>query len=384
MPQIDDMLHFLLYEKGETIIYNSKEKIVLIEDAQNKVNYFNDKIIRTNFEINTGEIIEYQNCTWIVISQIEKTEKSYEARIRKMELNIKVYIDSVLQEIPCIIETSTQSVDEGRYINLPIGNIKVTIPFTDITKKISYDKRFIKMDMPWKVVGFTAEHKGLRYLYCEKDSIDTVNDDMENEIADRWKYEVKHDYKLSVDLESIIINEEDTKQITTTIADTVNNVTTTIENPGLTYNSSDINICTIDDTGLITAITEGNCMIIVTFVGANEIILTQNITIEVQPKPIVHNYETVITGSDNIREFDNSNYTVKLLDNGVEIPTQFNFTIDYLGNDSKIVKLTIVNDNTCNIQANSDGIYGYIKLIATDRNNNNNISDLQIKIRSLW
>jgi hypothetical protein len=69
MQDIDAMIDFFLYEKGESIKINGADQVALIIDAVDKITYYNDKIIRCKLQIKTGDIVEYNNFKYIIISQ---------------------------------------------------------------------------------------------------------------------------------------------------------------------------------------------------------------------------------------------------------------------------------------------------------------------------
>lgn len=92
----------------------------------------------------------------------------------------------------------------------------------------------------------------------------------------------------------------------------------------------------------------------------------------------------VITGNSTLKEFYTEQYTAKLMNNDIEVPTQFDFTIDYNGNSTSIASLNVIDDNTCELIANQNAIYGTINLVVTDRNNTSNTNSMEIKIISLW
>lgn len=272
------------------------------------------------------------------------------------------------------METGTQDIQES----LPFGAIKLTVQENSITNKINYDLRFITMGNVYKVVGFTSQYTGLKYIYAEKD-VFTDFDDRENGIADYWKYNSKHSYAMVAEPTETVLNEGDTLQLKLSITDNYNPV----ENPTLIYTSNDETIATVSETGLITAIAEGTTTITVKFVG-DGVELTKTVNVTVQKKEEVHNYSVVLEGNSILKEFTEENYVAKLLDNGVEVPSQFDFSINYNGNSTSIASLNVIDDNTVKLIANQDAIYGTIKLIATNRADSSLTSSMDIKVISLF
>lgn len=349
MPiMIDDMFDFLIFEKGESIKHNEIEKKALIIDNQDKVNVFDNKQIITDYKINTGDIIQYQGDNWLVITEIEKNIKTFRARIRKAEHIIKTHLDGVLYYFPAIIEASTQSIAENSKIAVVEGNIKVTIQENPMTNKITYNNTFIKMGSKWRVNGFTSEHKGLKYLYCSKIEFSESDDRLE-EISDRWLYEPKHSYILSVEPKEIILNENQTQQITTTITDNNNPVI----NPAITYTSDDTNIVMVDSNGLVTAKLEGTCNISISFSGLDGKVYSKDIPVIV--KKIITDsitYDLLPTASMGlvIKKSNTNTFTGKKYNNGVEVAAVFDFAVDLQGLTTSQVSIVETTDQYIKIK----------------------------------
>ncbi|NMM65549.1 hypothetical protein HBE96_23510 [Clostridium sp. P21] len=270
--------------------FSTFDTIVIIKEYDNGNNSLDDKRILADVQdnIRQGDIIQYGNNTYIILLQEETVNNIYCKYVaRRCDNIIKMYIGNKLAEIPCVIETGTQNTTTNQYMTLPNGNIKVTIQDNSITKMISNDRRFLIMGLPWKVVGFTSENKGVRYVYAEKTEFDNAYDDKENEIADYWKYNIKHNYSMTIAEESIEIEEGKSKQLVVSITDTVDNNTTTLANPTIIYTSSNTNIVTINNTGVLNAVAAGDTSIKVQFEGIEKII---NIKV-VKPLPIVVTYQ---------------------------------------------------------------------------------------------
>lgn len=354
--------------------FSKIETICIVKEFDNGNNSTEDKTIFFSIEdkINQGDMIEYENNTYIILLMEENINNVYMRYVaRRCDHTIKIYVDNKLVEIPCNISTYSQDIFENQYVKLPTGNIKITCQNNNISNKISYDKRFIKMRNAYKIVGFTSENKGLKYLYCEKTEIDNTMDDLENEIADRWRNEVKHNYSIEVTPTELNINKGNTEQLHLIVKDTTDSGTVVVENPTIIYTSNNNNIVTIDNTGLITAIGEGETTITVKFENIEKII---NISVS-------NVVELVITGKDNMAIGRTRTYTsnipviwsVKDIDNATSTPWA---SITSQTDTSVTVKTTdkwIFDD---------DGKSKYFILTAIDKNNSSNIVEKKIKITS--
>ncbi|OFI05258.1 bacterial Ig-like domain protein [Clostridium acetireducens DSM 10703] len=315
---------------GKKVKVTRADKIIettaIIKEYNNiPISSTDDKKIYFDVEdaIQQGDLIQFENNTYLIILQEETINNIYIKYImRRCDNKIKIYIDNKLEEVHCCISTFVQDAEENAKIKLPSGNIKIICQMNDITSKITYDKRFLKMQNAWKVVGFTSENKGIKYLYAEKVAIDNVNDNVESEIADYWKYNVKHNYSINIVEDNISIEEGKTKQLIVNITDTIDGKIENVINPTLIYTSNDKNIVTVDSKGLITGVAEGNTTIKVQFKNVEKII---NVKV-VKPLPIVATYEIKTITLD-----------------GVEF-TGDTITID--NNTSKVLKVTEIEKKT--------------------------------------
>jgi len=91
LQDIDGMIDFFLYEKGESITINGAEQVALVIDAIDKITYYNDKMIRCKCQIKTGDPVQYGASNYLIISQIDRSEKTYKARIRKSSYRIAFF-----------------------------------------------------------------------------------------------------------------------------------------------------------------------------------------------------------------------------------------------------------------------------------------------------
>ncbi|MCB2297042.1 hypothetical protein [Clostridium tagluense] len=329
---------------------------VLIEEVTEKITYKDEKIIISDFEISTGTIVEYKNYKWFVTSQVAEDSDSYRSRITKVEQSFKMYIDSVLEEVPTIIEVQTQGLDENQYITSAKGNIKLNVQDNLITKKITYDNRILMMGSAWKITGFTTENKGICYFYLEKDEFNQY-DNKELEIADFYKHQ--HTYKINI-LNIPTSNLTQTLNLTTItppiqlevqVTDEDNKI---LSNPILTFTSSNPNIISISNTGLITPITSGNCTLTVKF---NDTIKIINIIVE--SLPIVDNLSISILGESTTYMNMDEIYNVLVMNNGIEVNGK---NVDWSINDITFAKIVSKNGMNCNLKMNMKNKFGIFKL----------------------
>lgn len=323
----------------KNIKVNNIDRLAIIEDDKEKtIDY---KTIITDFSIFTGNIVQYQNYNWIIVSEVSNNN-TYKATIRRADHIIKMYIDDILNRIPAIIESSTQTIAESSQISVVEGNIKVTVQDNSITNKITYENTFIKMGSKWKVNGFTAENPGLKYLYCSNTQFGS-NDDKDEEIADRWLHETKHNYILTVEPTELILNEGQTQQLNITVSDS----NTPVVNPTIAIACDNTNIAAVSNTGLVNPVLEGNCNITITFVGQDN--KSYSKTIPVTIKHIITDnitYDMTCNSSMgwNIKKTNTNTFYAKKYNNGVEVSAVFDFEVDRQGLTDSQVSITEVTN----------------------------------------
>lgn len=320
------------------------------------------KIMKLRENINRGDIVEYNSQKFICLGEInDKRYKTFNrVKIQKLNHVIKVYIDNKLEEIPCIIEVSKeQTIKENQWIAIPDGSIKIKIQDNLINKKLRIDNKFIKFKSKWTISGLTMEDAGLIYIYAEKTEFSS-DDNRELEIADYYKYQVKHSYSIEIDT-ILNLKLNDTKQLSPIVKDNGN-----IVSLPLVYTSSDNSIATIDQNGLITAIKDGACNI---KVGLRDYpTISQTISLSVKSsQTITYQY----TPTSNIIPFGMSKtYTIyKYIDSEKQADT-FTFKLNLNGKDPKICEFIVVDGNKFTINAKKNiRINGTITIELLDTNN---------------
>ena len=195
----------------EVIIDNSIHEKVIIKQSKNEDNPFKEERI-INFypksNIKRGSIINFNEEDYLVVSDIDKDKKVYyKGSMQKTTRNLKFMSkieQSKICEYPAIIDDQnkyTLGVLEKKNYTIGDGRYSIIFPANEETLAIDRDDRFYFNRSAWKVTDVnTTTQKGLINLMLGEDTINTNCDDVENEIADRWKYEkTKEEFKPSED-----------------------------------------------------------------------------------------------------------------------------------------------------------------------------------------
>jgi uncharacterized protein YjdB len=157
-----------------------------------------------------------------------------------------------------IVEGKSLSVDTGSVISFPDGKIQVYLQDNADTRTITLSQRFYNTHQPFKVEGIDRTVSGIIKLSCILVFISTSDDDVDNNIADRWKYEVVHTYALTIDngteanvlIHNILL-------LNCTVTDDGD----PISNPSITFSSSDPNVVSVDNQGKVMGIQAGQAAI---------------------------------------------------------------------------------------------------------------------------
>lgn len=382
MNKIDKQWDFFKFEKGESIIINATQTTAIISDATDKPSYYDDKYIRTDVSLKTGDIIEYQNNKWIVISQEDKNEKSYKAKMRRSNYKVKVVLDEVLHEFDAIIETVNVSINESKYVDTAAGKITVTITTGLFSNDIDINNRFIKLGYAWKVVGVDRSKIGLNIIHAEKDLISS-NDDIDNEIANKssiavWSISVA-DTNRKIELGSDY----------TYIATILKNATE-YSGTNLIWQSSDSNIATVNN-GVVHGIAVGFAVISVYMEVNPSVQLNLNIEVaEEVPDIITYKmYKTNLNATErNYTDFSILQGSTKIFGmeryvNGViGVNDTYTFVLNSNGVSSANYVYTILNDNSVKIQ-NKTMSKPKLVLTATSNQSGEAITK-NIELNGLW
>lgn len=382
MNKIDKLWNFFKFEKGEDIKINGVQNTAIISDASDKPSYYDDKYIRSDEKLQTGDVIGYQNKRWFVISQEDKNEKSYKAKMRRSNYKVKVVLDEVLHEFDSIIENIGISIDEGKYIDTVAGKITATIPADTFSNKIDINNRFIKLGYAWKVVGVDRSQNGLNIIHAEKDLI-AADDDMENEIANKNSIAV---WSISVSDSNRKVNVDSDYTYTATVFKNGSEYT----GVSLVWVSSDSNIATVSN-GLVHGLSVGNVIISVYMEVNPSVRLDLDIEIEEKVPDIItyKMYKSYLDGSGkdytdfSIIEGDTMLFGMERYVNGViETNDTYTFTLNPNGVPSLNYVYTVLNDYSVKIQNKTMSTPNLI-LTATSNQSGQAVTQ-SIQLRGLW
>ena len=312
------------------------------------------RTISTTSEIKRGDLVNWDGENWLIISDIgHKRYSYYKGIIQKCNYNIKFNFEGTIKQFPAIADSKVFDVETNQYLSVPAGKIVVTMQSNADSENIKINDRFIKMKNAWKVTGIDRTKNGLLILWCDLDSI-TSSDDVVNEVANAGDYV----YTLEITSgDNANIQEGNTLQLTTVVKLNGNVVT----DKTVTFSCDNPSIASVDENGLVTAISAGECIITASLTDNPNVYDTISITVTALPQ---HNYAVTISGSTSIFKTKTATYTATFTDNAVPISEESFFYITADDGVSETTLATIQSQdpvaNTCVVKAGST--LGYVKL----------------------
>ena len=381
--QVDQMLDFFLTEKGETVIHNGFEKVALITDVTDHINYFNDKYIRSDFELHAGDVIEYQGNTYILMSQVNKDHHSYHGKLRKVNYRIKIVVNESVHEFDTVISSKTFGMTTDKYMTIEEGKIEVLLPSSFVSEQIVEAMRFIKMGSAWMITGVDQTQVGLIRLTCEKDQFGTY-DDRENEIADTDKIA---SYTIEINEMNAEVEIGATFQYTATIyrngtEDTSKTVEWSVSNEN----------ATISNTGLVEAISVGTLDIIAAVRKKPEVSTSLPIeVIEATPTEVI-TYKVWSSNTDGtVKSYTNFDLTYgstkwfgvdKFVDGNLASTNDtYTFSLDPNGTPTSAYTYTVVDQQKVELKADD---YTYSVILNAASNETGETMSQTIQLNSLW
>ncbi|KJD42537.1 hypothetical protein [Paenibacillus terrae] len=310
---IEPWIDFFLREKGELVHINNVKQLALIRDATDTIQMTDEKIIRAATPLHTGDIVDYRYERYLITSQVDQNEKSCRGRMQKCNQRLALNWNGQVRWFDAVVEARTFSTETGKVISMPEGNIIVRVQVNADTRGITLSQRFYITHQPFKVVGIDRILNGIVQLSCTLDSINTAYDDVENNIADRWKYEIAHTYALHIHqgtIAHVLFN--GTLPLNVTATDNRNEMA----NPAITYISSDPNVVSVDQQGQIMGIALGQASITAKLTYYPTVLSTIEMRVV---ETGTHFYAITIIGNSVLKTGQSASYVSHIYDHGMEV-----------------------------------------------------------------
>lgn len=377
-------------------VYKNLDYLTLYDTQINDVNKFKatvgDKDLLSypydEVKFTIGDYISYNDATkelthWVLVALDTQHLYRVKGEITKCN-NIFKFVDDfgTVYEYPCIIEEKLvlSGLNSGKEMTIPEGRFQITLQLNDDTLKIKEDTRVLFNNLGYqdskdgvqstRVTNFVnMTEKYFLKLYVEKDQVNPLLDDIDNLIADRYKSNF-----------SIDIQQEDFSQTTgysTTLNAIVSENGSVINDIDLIWTSSNELIGTIDQSGNIDLISEGQ--VVLTVAIDNSLGIMDSITVDVVAIPVGIE-ETIIEPTNyNIMQGDSRTYDVyKYIDNVAQLDT---FTIVASNVPSENYDID-VQDNSFTVE--NIATYSEPLIVELTNNTTLQVSIVNINLKGFW
>lgn len=303
----------------------------------------------------------------------------YRAYMRVCDYPIKFNFQGMVKAFPTIVDGKVFDVETGQYMPLPNSKILVTLQENQETLLITVGQRFIKMGRAWAVEGIDRTQKGLLILWCKQDQFNEAVDDIENEIADAGSYV----YALDITNTDTTIQKDSTLELNVSV--TLNGQVVTDKT--VVFSSSDSNIATVDENGLITARNTGSVTITAQLADKTEVKDTILLTVEEIPA----SFSVTITSTNSIpteiKNGQSKTYNAEvrvgstLITDGSQSVT-WSLYADNQSSTTTLATVTSQSGTSCTVK-NNNANSGYVQLKATLNSDPSVISWYRIQMKSL-
>jgi hypothetical protein len=324
-------------------------------------------------DINTGDDILWNSVHWLC-TNVDSDKEIYAKGIIERCNNTLKWQTSTgeVKSYPCIISDKSSTYADGtsetKYIVLSDDQILITVQNNSDTSQLALDHRFIfnhsKNDIYKLSKVQSLLQEGILYLTMTKEQYG-ANDRLDLNLADY----IQNNFVLTItNGDTVSLNTSDTLQLVCE----VRNNGELVENPIITYQSSDIIKATVSSTGLITAISTGVVTITATSNNVNDSI---EVTVE---EVVADNYSIVISGSNSIYQGQSKSYSCVVYNNGTQVSKDCVWSIS----DTTLATIMSQTSTSCVVKANSSKL-GNVVLKCSLVEDNTVYQELSIQIKSI-
>ena len=294
--------------------------------------------------ISIGTIFVLKGIPYLVISQdgIE-SDVYYTSMAIKCDTTFNVYSNTEHRyvTVPCAVISDKYTLTNNSMISMVSGSVTVYTGDNSYARDMSINNNYYNFGGYYKV-GNVFYNNGLAYVYMTREAMPPS------------KYTLSYNGVTSLDM-------KDTTTYQLSYTAIKNDVV--VDSPALTYVSSDNTIATVNDTGLMTMLKQGNVTITATWTDGNNTTCETTITISnsgVEPEPTPTTGTLTISGSANLRIGVVRTYTAKYTDaNGNDVSSNYTsvWTITNATFDTSKLNQT-VNGNQITLSFENDILLG--------------------------
>jgi len=386
---LEQFNYFIKREGIELKVNDTTEIKALIKEIEDNTEN-DEKYIYTPLDtIKQGDYVNVLGQDWLVSKKDINFNDIYEkGTISMINFDVVFNFEGELITLPSVVQSQFQKMNSGQYVTLYEGKSILTVKDTPDARRVVLNQRFLNQNRAWVVNGIDKTRKGILIFSCELSML-AENDDVENNIVDRWLYETRHEYSISiVQGQTLNVDLGTTSYINVEVKDF--NVVVTENIPSYEIISTDENVITVDSVGTVTPIALGSASIIARLIDNPSI--STSIEVTVNEAPIVDNYAIEITSS---------NGTTNAIKLGQALLYTANITNNSTTVTDKTVNWSVVNeDGTSNVyvsviettgttitlkgSSNSSYVNKYFLLKAVLSDDNTITAQLRIQLKSIF
>ena len=294
--------------------------------------------------IDIGTMFVLKDDTYVVTSRDgDESDVFYTSIAVKCDTTFNVYSNTEHRyvTVPCAVIADEYTLTNNDIISIASGSVTVYTGDNSYARDMSIGKTYYNFGGYYKVAN-TFYNNGLAYVY------------MTREAMPEDKYTLSY-----IGATSLNMADATTYQLSYTA--TKNDVV--VNNPALTYVSSDNTIATVDGNGLMTLLKEGNVTITATWIDGNNTTCETTIAITnggVTPEPTPSIGTLTITGTSRLKVTVSRKYTATYTDaNGNDISSKYTSVWTITNATFDTSKLTQnVNGNQITLSFDDENIIG--------------------------
>lgn len=359
------------YEVYKNFDFDVKYKCVIQDAFAIKKNLSEKNIIMYPYkDIFKGDLVHWKSTEdyWLCLKSDRQFEYEQKGLIKKCNDFLRFFDEyGVFHNIPCLV-TGTfelgEHVAQSQNIKIANNQVGIWVQYNEESKLVGQDTRFIFGSRVFSTSVrddySNANEKGLLFLVLAQTERDISRDNFESKVA--WNNWNNDTHQISIlNGDSLSLSVGDTVQINTSILRSGSLIECEV-----LYSATDTNVATINESGLVTAISDGATTVTASL-KENEAI-KDTISINVEPV-ISDNYNIFLRGDGVIEDLEkvtlykgsNEIYTIKLFNNGIEVADVFSIFIE----DLDIVSFDSNNLENSNVLLKPNS-FGETKIHITD------------------
>lgn len=334
-------------------------------------------------KLKRGDYIQWDEKTWLTLITDHQGDIYYRGRIAECAVEYLKWVDEndIVHSYPCVFHYGAKAnfgVFSDKVLSMPDGRRQVIVQKNEHTEKIVRDMRFMFGGNVFKVIDHDhTSEDGLVHFNLKDDLFNPARDNKELGIADYYKSIV--DYEIEILNGSIELQLNDSLPLDIV----VKRDGEVISAPSITYKSSDPSVATVDDTGKITAISEGVVEIYVQYQSAQSSITVQVVQ-QLSDKFSIA-IESTSDKPNEIKKNQTKDYYARVYNNGIlaEESVSFKLLADDHVSETNIAIIKEKYRNGCKV-LNNNVTTGTVILSASLDSDPKVTTSISIQMKSLF